>query len=164
LKHCLCNGPFNIALKTFMTKAESDTERMLGCIYKSPSSSLHHNSKLCDLLQMTQNDSSYSHILIGGDFNYLEVDWTTWTTSKQVDHHSQTFVDRCIDVYLETLLDLILTSDDQMVQGIKHLPGLGISDHLCLLMNIHVYTQTETDKNKTDYVTTKADTRRLPST
>ncbi|KAK2166525.1 hypothetical protein LSH36_38g04036, partial [Paralvinella palmiformis] len=46
----------------------------------------------------------------------------------------------------ENLLDLILTSDDQMVQGIEHLPGLDISDHLCILMYLHVYTQTEMDK------------------
>ncbi|KAK2167700.1 hypothetical protein LSH36_25g07072 [Paralvinella palmiformis] len=33
-----------------------------------------------------------------------------------------------------------------MVQCIEHLLGLGISDHLCLLVDIHVYTQTEIDK------------------
>ncbi|KAK2162970.1 hypothetical protein LSH36_88g00014 [Paralvinella palmiformis] len=110
---------------------------------------------------MTQNDSSYSHILIGGDFNYHEIDWTTWTTSKLADHHSQTFLDICRDVYLfqqvseptqvrhgqkEKLLDLILTSDDQMVHGIEHLLGLGISYHLCPLMGIYVYTPTVMDK------------------
>ncbi|KAK2150592.1 hypothetical protein LSH36_399g04006 [Paralvinella palmiformis] len=110
---------------------------------------------------MTQNDSGYSHIFIGEDFDYPEMDWTTWATSKQVDHHSRTFLDICRDVYLfqqvseptpvrhgqkENLLNFILTSDNQMVQGIEHLPGLGISDHLCLLMGIHVYTQTEMDK------------------
>jgi len=46
----------------------------------------------------------------------------------------------------KNLLDLILTSDDQMVQAIEHLLGMGICDHLCLLVDLHVYTQTEMDK------------------
>ena len=47
-----------------------------GWVYKSPSRSLPNNAKLCDLLQMTEN-YSYSYILIGGDFNYSDIDWNT---------------------------------------------------------------------------------------
>jgi len=46
----------------------------------------------------------------------------------------------------KNLLDLILTSDHQMVHSIEHLPGLGISSYLCLLMYLYLYTQTEMDK------------------
>jgi len=79
---------------------------------------------------MAQNDSGSSHILIGGDFNYPKINWIIWTTSKRVDHRSQLFLDIGRDIYpfkqvseptqvrhcqKENLLDLILTSDDQMV-------------------------------------------------
>jgi len=53
---------------------------LLECIYRSSSSSPPNNSKLCDLLQMTQNDSGYSHILIWGDFNY------PWDWLDHMDH------------------------------------------------------------------------------
>ena len=53
--------------------------------------------KLCDL-QITQTYSGYSHVLIGGDFNYPKIDWITRTTSKQVDHHSKRFLDIYRDI------------------------------------------------------------------
>jgi len=78
--------------------------------------------------------------------------FSKWTTTFR------RFFDICRDVYLfqlvseltrvkrgqiEILLDLFLTTDDQIIWDIENLPGLGIRDHVCLMMDLYVYTQTE---------------------
>jgi len=66
----------------------------------------------------------YTNTVIAWDFNYPEIDWTTWGTNKSEEHHSKKFIDVCRDVYLhqhttqptqhrhgqnESLLDLVST-------------------------------------------------------
>ena len=52
------------------------TDKLLvGCIYRSPSSSKDNNKKLNDLVSKTRFYLKYSHYLIMGDFNYPEIDW-----------------------------------------------------------------------------------------
>ena len=51
------------------------TDKLLvGCIYRSPSSSKDNNKKLNDLVSKTRY-LKYSHYLIMGNFNYPEIDW-----------------------------------------------------------------------------------------
>ena len=61
---------------------------LVGCVYRSPSSTELNNARLCQLIQQS-SDRGYSHITIEGDFNYPEIEWTTWMTSKSAEHHSQ---------------------------------------------------------------------------
>ena len=66
------------------------------------------------------------------------------------------FLDTCQDCFLcqyvlsptryrlmisqcSSLLDLILTNEEGMVGEPQYLPGLGCSDHLCLLFNFNCY-------------------------
>jgi len=38
-----------------------------------------------------------------------------------------------------SLLDLVFTNEEGMISDIKHLPGLGLSDHICLQFALTCY-------------------------
>jgi len=53
---------------------------LVGCIYRSPSShSLQSTLGLCDLITEV---NVHSHLLICGDFNYPDIDWSSNTCSS----------------------------------------------------------------------------------
>ena len=106
-------------------KLKGKDKLLLGCVYRSPSSTGQNNIKLFNLLQQIP-----------------EIEWTTWGMTKSEEHHSQKFIDACRDTYLhqhttqptchrqiESLLDLVFRNEEHMVLSIDYLPGLGISDH-----------------------------------
>ena len=80
-------------------KLKGNDKLLLGCVYRSPSSTEQNNTKLFHLLQQIP-ESDYTHTVIAGDFNYPEIDWNTWTTAKSEEHHSHKFIDACRDAYL----------------------------------------------------------------
>ncbi|KAK2147880.1 hypothetical protein LSH36_531g00000 [Paralvinella palmiformis] len=59
---------------------------MLGCIYRSPTSSPANDDKLHKLLAES-NRRGPSQVIAMGDFNHLEIDWNTKTTEKGVYHY-----------------------------------------------------------------------------
>ena len=135
-------------------KLNGKDKLLLGCVYRSPSSTEQNNIKLFNLLQQIPEYDS-THTVITWDFNYPEIEWTTWSTTKSEEHHSQKFSDACRFTYLhqhttqptrhrhgqnESLLDLVFTNEEHMVLSIDYLPGLGISDHAVMIFNVHVDT------------------------
>ena len=116
------------------------------------------------------------NVIIAGDFNYKEIDWANeyaHPDKKYLTH----FLNKLKDCFLyqhvteptryranETpnLLDLILSSEEGMVQDLEYLPALGESDHLCLRFNVlhsqekpPVSTSIEYDIRKTNYEAVK---------
>ena len=109
-----------------------------------------------------------THTLICGDFNYPEIDWENeFVHSDTV----KTFIERIqsCDLYQHvckptryregqdpSLLDLLLTTEEGIVQNLVHDPGLGDSDHECLRFEVKCY-QEECDEtpvpnyDKADY-------------
>ena len=76
-----------------------------------------------------------------GDFNFKEINWCEMTTSVNETHISSQFLECVRDTYFfqhilnptryregneSSVLDLILTNEEEMVTDIKYLPGLGI--------------------------------------
>ena len=61
-----------------------------------------------------------------------------------------------------SLLDLILTNEEGMVGELQYLPGLGCSDHLCLLFNFNCYVS-GTQKRSTYYKYARGDYDKLRS-
>jgi len=118
---------------------------LIGCVYRSPSSSLENSTNsLCQLLkQAVKSTSSY---LICGDFNYNNIDWENICLTSN-NSTVQSFLDTVQDLFMfqhilkptryrgeETpnLLDLVFTDDENMIENLTYLPGLGNSDHLCI--------------------------------
>ena len=93
-----------------------------------------------------------SHLLICGDLNYPEIDWEY----EYVDESTEIrpFIDTVQACYQHifqptryrkgnepSLLDLILTNEDGMVSDVIHNPGIGESDHECLVFTLDCYKE-----------------------
>ena len=106
-------------------------------MYRSPSSNLENSiNSLYQLLK--QAVKSISSSLICGDLNYNDNDWKNMLTS--CNSSVQLFLDTVQDQFIlqfnryrgeETLslLDLVFTDDENMIENLTYLPGLGSSDH-----------------------------------
>lgn len=127
---------------------------LLGCIYRSPSSSADDVHELGALLKLVTN-SRYSHVLIAGDFNFPQINWKTGLSSAPLSHGSHAFIDILHDSFLYQhvenptrfrlgdtphTLDLIMSSEEAMVKNLEYLPGLGSSDHILLQFRLACYT------------------------
>ena len=106
---------------------------------------------MCKLL--TEIDD-HTHLLICGDFNYPDIDWSSNSCSS---HCSQLFLDTVQDKYLFQHVeaptrhvqnstphdvDLILTNEGEMINSVNILPALGLSDHVFLRFNYLCYCST----------------------
>ena len=121
---------------------------LCGCIYRSPS--YDSDSKKC--LEITKKlsqliRSAYHHntnLLMVRDFNYKDIDWSN-------EYASLNFIETIQDCYLfqhvteptrfrenerSNILDLILSSEEGMVQYLTYHPPIGESDHVCLIFNV----------------------------
>ena len=128
---------------------------LVGCIYRSPSSSRDNFNHLVELLRKISS-SRYSHLLLMGDFNLREIDWNNCTTTVGEDHVATIFLECIRDGFLTqhvkeptrirdnnepSVLDLIITNEENMIGNIEYKPGLGKSDHLGLLFVFNCYTE-----------------------
>ena len=133
---------------------KSHDKLLVGCVFRSKSRTELKNARLCQLIQQS-SERDYSHIIIEGYFHYPEIEWTTWTTMKSAEHHSQKFIVTCRDAYMyhhiqeptryiygqqEHLLDLVITNEESMLTSVAYLPGLGIIANLYILHELHVHT------------------------
>jgi len=115
------------------------TSPLIGYLYQSPPSNWADlTSSLCNLLNMIDG---HTHVLICGDFNFPNINWSL----EAGDHsHTQAFVEAIKDKFLYQhvcdptryrpnvtlhILDLVLTNEENMVNNLQCLPGLGLSDH-----------------------------------
>ena len=109
--------------------------------------------KVCKIISeaLLRNDS---RVLICGDFNYPEIDWNNDYLNKEAiqlfiatlqEHHLYQHVckpTRYHDDEEPSLLDLILTTEEGMVENLEHSPALGESDHECLFFTLNCYRDT----------------------
>lgn len=128
---------------------------LVGCIYRSPSSSIENNQELLNLFLQVR-DLSPSHILILGDFNLREIDWRTDTANANEEHIASKFLECVRDCFLyqhirdytrfregsePSVLDLLFTNEEHMINSVVYSSGLGKSDHLQLQFTFNCYTE-----------------------
>nr|XP_054763699.1 titin homolog [Lytechinus pictus] len=127
---------------------------ILGGIYRSPTSNRDSSStdKVTELLYKVA-DSNPSHLIIVGDFNYPNINWENWTShhsheQKFIDCLSDCFLHQHIDEYTRYrtgqqphILDLLITNEEGMIGNVSYLPGLGLSDHQCILIDVNLYAE-----------------------
>ena len=128
------------------------------CIYRSPSSSPENNALLLTELEK-MSDTPETHTLIMGDFNLKEIDWENSTTITGPEHIASKFLEKTRDLFLyqqvtkptrmrsnqtPTLLDLVMTNEEGMIDSINYLPPLwskdAESDHLVLEFEFICYS------------------------
>ena len=129
---------------------------LVGCIYRSPTNdktlTAESTMRVSEAIKQAM-DRKNSHILIGGDFNYKEIDWENEFV-EECNIHLTPFINTIQDHFLTqhvtestryrqgeqpNLLDLILTNEEGMVQNLTYHPGLGDSDHCCLKFDLNCY-------------------------
>ena len=128
---------------------------LIGCVYRSPNSSADNNTELLNLF-LRMRDLNPSHVLIMGDFNLGEINWSSNITNTNENHIASQFLECIRDCFLyqhvknntryrtgsePSLLDLILTNEEDMINIINYMPGLGKSDHLQLQFTYNCYTE-----------------------
>ena len=117
---------------------------LIGVCYRSPNTALcgkTNDNLLCDLIREVRGKP----LLLMGDFNFPDVDWSLSLASSTA---SQQFVD-CIDEAFisqhvnqatrkNSVLDLVFTSEPDMIDTVSVLSNLGSSDHNILQWTVQL--------------------------
>jgi len=125
-------------------KIKNGEELLIGVCYHSPNpefSSKDNNKMLCEMLEEVRGKP----VLLMGDFNYPDIDWST---SQAHTPASQSFVDSIEDSFLtqhvregtcnRAVLDLVVTSEPDMIDKVTVKGNLGNSDHSMLEWEVHL--------------------------
>ena len=142
---------------------------LIGLVYRSPNSSDVNNDKLLHLLQDLPALYPHTHLLLMGDFNFPDIDWSNNSVVGSSNSLTSKFFDITQDLFLtqhifqptrhkpgqrSSVLDLIFTLDPENVNNLMHLTPLGFSDHQCLTWSYVCYKGFYSDCNtgmKFDY-------------
>ena len=150
---------------------------ILAVIYRSPNSGELENENVYKFVSCICKNHARDKIVIAGDFNYPDIDWTNDICNKADDHIASKFLPCTQENYLNqiiespthfrgnqnpTLIDLILTNDVNFVQDLAFHPPFGKSHHVVLTFSIDlnpIYTEGDPilkyQMNKGDYVQMK---------
>ena len=157
-------------------KLEGNDRLLIGCIYRSESGTTENNNKLRELIRKIST-LGYSHVLIMGDFNYKDIKWENWSTPGCNESSDEfLFVEALRDSFFHqhivqptrvrhgqepSVLDLVLTNEEGMIENIEYGNPLGKSDHLVLTFEFKCYTKQNTkEKNIQIYAKGKYDLMR----
>ena len=157
-------------------KLEGNDRLLIGCIYRSESGTTENNNKLRELIWKIST-LGYSHVLIMGDFNYKDIKWENWSTPGCNEYSDEfLFVEALRDSFFHqhivqptwvrhgqepSVLDLVLTNEEGMIENIEYGNPLGKSDHLVLTFEFKCYTKQNTkEKNIQIYAKGKYDLMR----
>ena len=157
-------------------KLEGNDRLLIGCIYRSESGTTENNNKLRELIRKIST-LGYSHVLIMGDFNYKDIKWENWSTPGCNESSDEfLFVEALQDSFFHqhivqptrvrhgqepSVLDLVLTNEEGMIENIEYGNPLGKSDHLVLTFEFKCYTKQNTkEKNIQIYAKGKYDLMR----
>ena len=123
--------------------------------------------------------------MVAGDFNYPDINWDTVEPVKHSEHTSQKVIDAVRNSFLHQHVsqptiyrheqnpitrDLVLTSEENTINHINYLPGLGMSDHVSIFFKQNVYiakpehTEPNFHYNKNDYAKLKTSKNAFPLT
>ena len=135
---------------------QGSDQLLVGCIYRSPSASPNPSTENLVELLKTVTHRSYSHILVAGDINIPQIDWTASFSYAPDGHHSHKFIEGIQECGLTqhvtratryrkgerpSTLDIILTNEEGLVQNLDYLPPIGNSDHIVLEFDLVCYAQ-----------------------
>jgi endonuclease/exonuclease/phosphatase family metal-dependent hydrolase len=132
----------------------------VGVVYRSPNASEQCSQQLNEAIHEMVS-SSFSHVLIVGDFNYPAINWLDQSCSAPVDHPSHKFLNCVQDTFLyqhvveatryrigqqANMLDLVFTNEEAMVSDLSSHDPLGGSDHVVLTWQFNCYTQSSKEQ------------------
>ena len=107
-----------------------------------------------------------SHLQVIGDLSYPNIDWEAESSQDPETHSSHPFFEALRDLFLHqfvtrltryreketsNILDLVLSTEDDIISGIKYLPGLGSSDHVCMVLDLTCSKEVRSDDIRPKY-------------
>lgn len=132
-------------------------------IYRPPNCSSVADQQIINNLE--EASTFYNNLVVIGDFNFPTVDWTNLTSSRNMDSASL-FTNMILNSSLSqliteptryrqnnnpSLLDLILTNDEDLIANIDMLPPIGCSDHVAFICKIQAFTYENSRNSTTTY-------------
>ena len=140
-------------------KMLDSTECIVGVIYRSPTADMTYNSKLMENIRLVA--ARYrTRILIMGDFNLPNLSKTSTHPENSLENNFQRLLED-IPLFNHTTcntrfrgndvpstLDLILCSEDNVVEDISYNPPMGLSDHLVLIFDYVCRAERQSDACK----------------
>ena len=159
-------------------KLQDNDTLLFGCIYRSPTStekSAENNASLNLLLKKVASNRKYTHKCIVGDFNYKDINWEHWSTPHDETKEDEQFLEALRDPFFyqhvdeptrargtdePSLVDLVLTNEEDQVNNINYLAPLDKSDHSVLSFSFECYLDPEVlperfNYNKADFTSMK---------
>ena len=140
-------------------------DTLLGVCYRAPDSTVHNDEKLYKLI----SEVSKGRVVIMGDFNFAELDWSSMdkldVSHPFVESTNNNFLCQVIDEPTRgrNYLDLVLSSEESMVQNVLVEEPFETSDHQVIRFEI-LSKKVECAKNtlkydyyKTDYNAVRED-------
>ena len=121
-----------------------DVKLLIGVVYRPPGLLPMQNQNLVNLLHKTRSYSKSEYTIVVGDFNYPSIDWERFSFGPSCDQ----FVDAVLDLNLtqhvlqptrnDAILDLVFSSDPEVVSNVDILEPLGNSDHNMVLCDLNL--------------------------
>ena len=147
---------------------------IVGCVYRSPNSNQTNDEKLNAFLPTAADVGT--HTLIMGDFNHPEIDWQNEITPQDPNHKASKFMEAIRDSFLHQhvsspthirgeqtphVLDLILTSEPDMIDKLQHDAPIGKSHHQLLSFSFKAYSEKVAVNKVNHFIFHKGDYNKL---
>ena len=184
LNHSACPGLDDVAFDCSawsIVRLTNSKTLLVGVIYRSPNSPEINNQNLLTIMELAKR-ANCSQLVICGDFNLPSIEWNNWTCLDGETSYASRFLSAaedwgwCQHVKSSTrfrndqnsCLDLIFTSEQNMVNEVTELPPLGKSDHVCqqweLVVEEMIYRNTAATRynfKRADWASVKAGIRQF---
>ena len=120
---------------------------VLGLCYRSPTSDAVNNGLLLEALDKTMGNKNAQRVMIMGDFNYPAIDFGECKVNAGEGSEDYKFYSRLQKLFLvqnvteptrvrggqeSSVLDYIITDEDNLVDDLNYEVPMGKSDHVCL--------------------------------
>ena len=145
----ICGGEgFN--LKFCKVQGYNGKTSTVGLVYRSPNIIEENDKILLEALEKIRD----KHLVYFGDFNYPGINWNNLTAVGRdkyfLDITQNNFLVQHVDFVTrgENILDLVFSSEVNMVENIYSIGKLGSSDHDILSFNMNMYTERLTNQGK----------------
>ena len=109
-------------------------------VYRSPNSSKANDDELCSYIEKL--NGTY---IICGDLNFPDIKWSTGSSGAKGRKFLETITDKFLTQHVDmathnsgNLLDLILSSEDNLVSDVEDCGKIGKSDHVMIKYKVHM--------------------------
>ena len=134
----------------------TELDLLVGVVYRSPYNTDEQNDSLNNVLTCLTDEKK--DIMIMGDFNFREISWETMQAGSG---KSEAFLDVILDnlwyqhvtkpTRLNSLLDLVITSNPDAIDEVDVQAHLGRSDHNVIKWDMNYLVELENPDPKRDY-------------